>query len=448
MQKTILVHPTSETILNTTRELIEDSSFSQRHRTKPEHFTRKRSLSFVNVLVVLLKKSVRAIQQRLHELIDELSSQIQSVTSPSWCVARMKLRHTAFIELNERAILNVVYGPQTQFKLRLWKGHRLVGIDSSLVRLPNREALGSEFGWAENSNRTGDCGRYPQARVSVLTDLENRIALQTLLVPWQQGERQLALEHIEVLEPQDVAILDRGYASYSLFAALVARNRKFVCRCARSSFGVVNELFKENGSQRSVIKSLWPGRNKRVAIGQASLPEEITLRFVTVRLKTGELEVLATNLLDEVAYPTQEFGELYRRRWVIETYYGLIKGRLDLENFTGLSAEAVRQDLYSTIFLSNLESILIQPVQEQLDKKSKTLKNRQQVNHAVSFHALKSHLIPLILSPEPIAEVVLKLQQRFMENPVSIRPERIVPRRKKSGWASNNYNRNIRKSVF
>lgn len=448
MQKTDLVHPTSETILNTTRQLIEDSSFSQRHRTRPEYFTRKRSLTFVNVIVVLLKKSVRAIQQRLHELIDELSSQIQSVTSPSWCVARMKLRHTAFIELNERAILNVVYGPERQFKLCLWKGHRLVGIDSSLVRLPNTEALGSEFGWAENKNRTGDCGRFPQARVSALTDLGNRIALQTLFVPWQQGERQLALEHIEVLEPQDVAILDRGYASYSLFAAFVGRDRKFVCRCARSSFGVVNELFKENRSGRSVVKSLCPGRNKRVAVGQASLPEEIILRFVTVRLKTGELEVLATNLLDEVAYRTQEIGELYRQRWVIETYYGLIKGRLDLENFTGLSAEAVRQDLYSTIFLSNIESILIRPVQERLDKKSKTLKNSQQVNHAVSFHTLKSHLMQLLLSSEPIPEVVLKLQERFMENPVSIRPERVVPRKKKSGWVSSNYHKNTRKSVF
>jgi len=448
MQKTPLVHPTSKTTLNTTRELIEDREFCVRHRTKPKHFTRKRSLTFMNVVVMLLQKSVRSIQLRLHDFFETLSLEIPGVKAPSWCVARLKLRHTAFIELNERAILNVVYGPESEFKVRRWKSHRLVGIDSSLVRLPNREALGKEFGWVENSNHHGDCGRYPQARLSALTDVSNRIVVQTLFVPWQQGERALALQHLQVLEPQDLAILDRGYASYDLFAAFVAQDRKFVCRCARSSFGIVNELFKENRAGCSVEARLRPSASKRAAIRRAGLPEEITLRFVTVRLKTGELEVLATNLLDEAAYPTEEFGELYHQRWGIETYYGLIKGRLDLENFSGLSAEAIRQDLYSTIFLSNLESILIQPVREQLEKKSQPLKNGQQVNHAVSFHALKSQLIRLLLSSEPISKVVLKLQRLFLDNPVSNRPERVVPRKKKSAWASYHYQRNTRKAVF
>jgi hypothetical protein len=36
---------------------------------------------------------------------------------------------------------------------------------------------------------------------------------------------------------------------------------------------------------------------------------------VSLRLPTGELEVLATSLLDEALYPTQEFLPLYHRRW-------------------------------------------------------------------------------------------------------------------------------------
>ena len=56
-----------------------------------------------------------------------------------------------------------------------------------------------------------------------------------------------------------------------------------------------------------------------------------------------ELEVLVTSLLDEAAYPTQEFLTVYDKRWKQETYYGMLKGRLDLENWSGQSAEAVRQ---------------------------------------------------------------------------------------------------------
>ena len=172
------------------------------------------------------------------------------------------------------------------------------------------------------------------------------------------------------------------------------------------------------------------------------------MRLVTVRLPTGELEVLATNLLDETLYPTAEFAPLYPQRWGVETYYGLIKGRLDLENFSGLSAEAIRQDLHSTIFLSNLESILIQPAQGQLRQASEERKNPAQVNHAVSFHALKSQIIALLLSDDPIGEVLPKLERLFLDNPVSSRPGRKVPRQKQSAWRSYHYQRNIRKTVF
>jgi len=402
----------------------------------------------MNVVVLVLQKTVRSIQLHLHDFFATLAPGSQTVKASSWCEARMKLRHTAFIELNERAILAVVYGGQSGFPVRRWNGHRLIGIDSSLVRLPNEEALGKEFGWVECSNGQGPSGRYPQARLSALTDVLNRIAIQTLFVPWQQGERDLALQHIKELEPEDIGILDRGFASYELWAQFIAQDRRFVCRCPSSSFSIVNQLFKENQAGCSVTVALQPCGEKRAELRRAGLPETITVRFVTVRLQTGELEVLASNLFDEQRYPTEEFGELYHCRWGIETYYGLVKGRLDLENFTGLSAEAVRQDLYSTIFLSNLESILVQPVQEQLRQKSQPLHNRQQVNHAVSFHALKSQMIQLLLSAEPISEVIPKLQRLFLDNPTSNRPKRKVPRQKRSAWRSYHYQRNTRKVVF
>jgi hypothetical protein len=342
----------------------------------------------------------------------------------------------------------VVYRGQSDFAVRRWKGHRLLGIDSSLIRLPNQPALGQEFGWVQCANQAGAAGKFPQARLSALTDLLNRIVIQTLLVPWEQGERGLALAHIPQLEPEDIGILDRGFAAYELWAQFSAQQRRFVCRCPASSFRIVNQLFKENQADRSVTVTLRPSAKKQAEVVRAGLPAAITVRFVTVRLPTGELEVLATNLLDEQRYPTTEFGELYQCRWGIETYYGLVKGRLDLENFTGLSAEAVRQDLHATIFLSNLESVLMQPAQAQLQQRSEPRQHRQQVNHAVSFHALKSQIIRLLLSAEPLAQVLPKLQRLFLANPVASRPGRKVPRKKPSAWRSYHYQRNTRKVVF
>jgi hypothetical protein len=448
MQNITSLNRASETTIQTTRELIHDESFCRRHRTSAKHFTRRRKLPFVNVMVMLLQKTVRSIQLHLHDFFAAVALAGESASASSWCEARLKLKHTAFIELNQRAILDVAYGGQKDFVVSLWNGHRLIGIDSSLIRLPNELALGEEFGWVECANQQGSSGRYAQARLSALTDLLNRLVIHTLFVPWQQGERDLAFAHIAHLKPEDLALLDRGYAGYELFARFLAAQRHFVCRCPRFSFGAVNRLFAENKEGQSVIVELRPANGTVEAIRAAGLPERIRVRLVTVRLNTGELEVLATDLLDEALCPTAQFGELYHHRWGIETFYGLVKGRLDLENFTGLSAEAIRQDLHATIFLSNLESILIQPAQAQLREASEQRKHPAQVNHAVSFHALKSQIIPLLLSDEPIPQVLPKLQRLFLDNPVSSRPGRNVPRQKQSAWRSYHYQRNTRKSVF
>jgi hypothetical protein len=438
----------SQGVIQTARELIHDELFCHRHRTSDKHFTRRRKLPFVNVMVMLLQKTVRSVQLHLHDFFAALSVPVQSPSPSSWCQARLKLKHTAFIELNERAVLKVAYGGEHDFALSLWKGHRLLGFDSSLIRLPKEPALGEEFGWVDCSNQQGSSGRYPQARLSALTDVLNRIVIEALLVPWQQGERDLALAHIRLMQPGDIGLLDRGFASYELWAQFIHQKRLFVCRCPKSSFGPINQLFAENQAGRSVAVTLKADARKLEEIRGAGLPQAITVRLVTVRLQTGELEVLATNLLEETLYPTEQFAELYHHRWGIETYYYLIKSRLDLENFSGLSAEAIRQDLHATIFLSNVESILIQPAQGQLEHASEQREHRAQVNHAVSFHAIKSHMIELLLGDEPISQTLPKLQRLFLDNPVCSRPGRKVPRQKQSAWRSYNYQRNIRKAVF
>jgi len=431
-----------------TRRLLFEESFCHKHRSNDKAFTRKRHFTFATSILFLMQKTIRGIQSHIHTFFDAMGQPSPGLTPSAWSQARLKLDYKAFIALNEEAILNVVYADRAHPQLRLWNGYRLIAIDSSLVRLPNEEALGTEFGWVECKNKSGDCGRYPQARLSIMTDVLNRIAIQTYFDPWTKGEREQAYEQIKSLVAGDLGLLDRGYAEYKLWAGLVKAFRQFVCRCQANTFATVNHLFKENQAGRSVVVELFPHREQMKEIGDADLPKSIKLRFVTVRLETGELEVLATNLLDEVLYPTECFAELYHWRWGIETYYGLLKGRLDLGNFTGLSAEAIRQDVFSTVFVSNLESLLIAPANEQLEQKSQSLEYRQQVNHAVSFHTIKSRVIDLLLGPGTVAQVVEKIEPYFLANPTLVRPDRIVPRTKPSAWRSYNYQRNVRKAVF
>lgn len=447
MQDTHSLHWTNQTISGT-RQLLDEESFCEQHRINNKAFTRKRHFTFVNTMLFVMQKTVRSIQCHVHDFFEALGQSALGLTPSAWSQARLKLRHSAFIALNDQAVLQVVYHDRAHPQLRLWRGHRLLAIDSSLQRLPNQEELGQEFGWVECKNQSAESSRYPQARLSVLTDVLNRFALETFFEPWTTGERELARQHIQRLEAWDLALLDRGFAEYKLWAQLVRSQRRFVCRCQANTFAIVNRLFKDNQAGRSVVVEMVPHREQLKEVQAADLPEVLRLRFVTVRLNTGELEVLATNLLDEQFYPTECFAELYHYRWGIETFYGLLKSRLDLGHFTGLSAEAIRQDVYSTIFVSDLESVLIASANQQLKEHSAALQHPQQVNPAVSFHAIKNHIIALLASQQPLPQVVEKLHKLFLANPTTIRTQRIVPRKKPSAWRSYYYQRNVKKSVF
>jgi hypothetical protein len=71
-----------------------------------------------------------------------------------------------------------------------------------------------------------------------------------------------------------------------------------------------------------------------------------------------------------------------------------------------------------------------------------------QVNRAVSFHALKLHIIELLLSQEPPHQVIHKLERLFAGAPVTARPSRRVPRKKVSAWRSYWFQRHVRKSLY
>jgi len=50
----------------------------------------------------------------------------------------------------------------------------------------------------------------------------------------------------------------------------------------------------------------------------------------------------------------EAFQALYFLRWPVEVKYDEVKNKLEIENFTGTSVLAIRQDFYATMYLSNI----------------------------------------------------------------------------------------------
>jgi hypothetical protein len=449
MHETVAPHVIA--LVETLRRFLCAGEFIARHRVRPADFTRQRQLTFPVIMLFTLQKTVKSLQRHLHEFLDELAGGglFEPVTAGAWTHARAKLKHTAFIELNRECVLPALYGQAPPASLRRWRGHRLLGVDSSVVRLPEHPEMFVQFRTVAVSNQSGPTGTsYPEGRVSVLYDLLNRVGLDGRLEPSGTGEVALAIEQLAHAAPGDVTLSDRGFAGFPYLAWHHRLGLHFVARCSRSSFGTAQELFRKNRAGHSLVVKLCAPPHERVELRRLGLPLELAVRFVSVRLPTGELEVLATSLREEEKYPTADFLALYHCRWHHETFYGLLKGRLELENFSGQTPEAVRQDFHATVLLCNLESVLTAGTAAALQEQSRNHEQPAQVNRAVSFHALKHELLPLLYGDLPVGQVIAKLQAWFAGAPVSVRPGRKVPRRTPALARSYHFQRRVKKAVF
>ena len=127
-------------------------------------------------------------------------------------------------------------------------------------------------------------------------------------------------------------MFDRNVSIYIFLASLTKLGLNFTGRCSKTSFKAARNRFKQQVTNSNIVTLKAEGEVKKKC-QKLGLPEKITVRFVRVRLSTGEIEVLVTSLLDEKRYTAQMFKELYNLRWGVEGFYGVIKERVKIENF-------------------------------------------------------------------------------------------------------------------
>ena len=84
------------TLIEPIRNQITDPDLVKRHREDEKHFIRSRKLNFALILLIILQKSMKSIQNLLNSWYETLGS--QTVTASAFTQARRHLKPTAFIE--------------------------------------------------------------------------------------------------------------------------------------------------------------------------------------------------------------------------------------------------------------------------------------------------------------------------------------------------------------
>jgi len=392
-------------------------------------FTRDRVLTFKNliVLIITFKSSIQRELDGFFKAVNQSDFNIRTVSKGAFSTARSKLDPWAFERLNEVAV-NTFYDQAPYY---LWEEHRVLAVDGTRLVLPNHPSVVEEFGVHEFGPKA-DSPRS-LALGSVLYDVLNKVTIEGQLAPYSSSESSLLIKHLSKVKKGDLLLLDRGYPSFWLMFLLQAKGIEFCVRLKEDWWLKVKDFTESEEKERIATFSLPKKDRKKLAEYPQMQDTTITCRLVKIDLPDGSKEILCTSLLDAEKYKCEDFDELYHLRWGVEEAYKLLKSRIELEDFSGKTAIAVRQDFHAKIFLMSLCAIYAHPIDEKVREEYKADEQRkynQQINRTNALSMTQNILIPILLKQQ--FEKAMQAFDSVVEKTREvIRPRRSNERKKK-----------------
>jgi hypothetical protein len=254
-----------------------------------------------------------------------------------------------------------------------------------------------------------------------LYDVLNNMVLEGYLLPKSEGEITIAHKHVKHLNKNDLIIFDRGYPSFGLAYDILEAGADFLFRC-KHEYSNVTKQFMTSEKQEDIVE-IKCKRKQSFKNKPYTSENTIQVRLIKIPLDSGEIELLMTSLTDSDKYPYNCFKPLYFKRWGIETYYDRLKNILVVENFSGLTYQAILQDFQCALFISNVQSLIIEEAQQVASRKYKNRKYEYKINTSVSLGFLKYRILDLFI--EKGAKTTLEeLEQLLVEQVVPIREDR------------------------
>ena len=378
-------------------------------------------------MIINFKSSIQRELDRFFQTISRSDFNIREVTKGAFTQARAKLNPWAFQRLNEVAA-NTFYDGA---KYHTWHNMRILAIDGTRLVLPNHSSVIKEFG----QQKFGPKADSPRslAMASMLYDVLNQITLDAQLSPYASSERDLLMQHMDKIKPGDLLLLDRGYPCFWLLFLLKAKQIEFCVRLKDNWWLKVKDFTDSDEKERMVTFTLPKKDRKKLADFPDMQDATITCRLIKIELPDGKKEILCTSLVDTEKYPYEEFDKLYHFRWNEEEAYKLLKNRIELENFSGKTARAVRQDFHAKVFLMTLCAAYAHPIEGRVVKEYKADQNRkfdQKINRTNALSMTQNILIAVFLRKH-FEKAISAFDKIVAGTREIIRPGRSNPRKKK-----------------
>lgn len=376
-------------------------------------------------MIIKFRSSIQRELDSFYKAVSDSEFNIREVTKGAFTQARAKLNPWAFWRLNEVAC-EVFYNEAPYLE---WNGFRTLAVDGTRLLLPKHETIKEEFG--EHSFGPNADSLRSMAMGSLLYDVFNHLTLDAQLAPYNDSERDLLMQHLDKVKQGDLLLLDRGYPCFWLLFLLKAKGIEFCVRLKDTWWLKVKDFVESNEREHNVTFTLPKKDYKKLASYPHMQEATITCRLVKVELPDGTKEILCTSLLDQEKYTFTEIEELYHYRWNIEEAYKLLKSRVEVENFSGKTARAVRQDFYAKVFLMTLCAAYAFPIEQKVVaefKADEQRKHDQKINRTNALSMTREILIGTFLKNKVVG--ALKAFDHIVGSTREIiRPDRKNPRK-------------------
>lgn len=410
----------AKTVIETMKNKLFSLEFIEQHKKGKNDFIRNRKLNFTNLVLFILQRGKSSLQRELDKFF-AFVERGKEITASAFTHARKKLCPEVFVSLNDVLVESFYHTAPSTSKTGI---RRILAVDGSRLELPNNTEVVEAFGRA---NKQPDA--KPLGIVSALFDVVNKVVLDSSINPADASENHLAFYHLGKVRHGDLVILDRGYKCLWLMLGIVQKGADYLIRLPVNAFKEV-ELFKKSDEMETIVTLHPTPKVIQQCLDLGIEAVSLRVRLVKVILDTGEKELLATSLMDRDLYPVTIFKELYTLRWGVEEEYKTMKSVLEVEQFSGKSPHAVRQEFYAAIFLSNLQSVIAREkdVQESIDKKSEGRKYEYQENRTSALFFVKEELIALFTGTS-LNVVLTYIKEKIIKNILPIRPGRHYERK-------------------
>jgi IS4 transposase len=228
---------------------------------------------------------------------------------------------------------------------------QLTAVDGSIVDTIVRVA---RLAWLPKAKGKSLTAYRLHTHFEVLRGVPTRIDV-TPAKPKGNADERVVLE--QAIESDRCYIIDRGYAKFTLWNAIVAAGSSYVCRVRDNS---VYEVLQANELTES-DRAAGVLSDEVVLLGRNASPDH-TVRLITVAAaphtsrgkykgsstgpsSDGVLRI-ATNRLD---LPAELVSEMYRLRWLIELFFRMFKQLLGCRHLLSTKQNGVEIQAYCAI---------------------------------------------------------------------------------------------------